>query len=109
MYLEGAGVPQNYAQAIALFRKAAEQGEAKAQAFLGVMYEYGLGLERNPVLAFAYYTMAAAADVPPAVNQKAQIMSQLTPSQIDEGQRLATQWSPGKPLPDKATTWKASP
>ena len=38
MYTQGQGVPQDYVQAAAWFRKAAGQGNAPAQAALGVMY-----------------------------------------------------------------------
>ena len=37
------GVPQDRAQAAAWYRKAAEQGDAKAQFNLGLMYRYGPG------------------------------------------------------------------
>lgn len=35
-YEQGKGVPQDYAQAAAWYRKAAEQGDATAQYYLGV-------------------------------------------------------------------------
>ena len=38
MYANGQGVPQDYAQAVAWYRKAADQGNAAAQTNLGVMY-----------------------------------------------------------------------
>jgi TPR repeat protein len=38
MYREGEGVPQNYAEALKWFRKAADQGNANAQFKLGIMY-----------------------------------------------------------------------
>lgn len=39
----GRGVPQDRAQVAAWYRKAAEQGDAKAQFNLGLMYRYGPG------------------------------------------------------------------
>lgn len=47
MYAEGAGVPQNYDEAMKWYRKAAEQGEAFAQSNLGFMYENGKGVPQN--------------------------------------------------------------
>ncbi len=41
LYANGQGVPQDYAQAVAWYRKAAEQGYAKVQTNLGVMYANG--------------------------------------------------------------------
>ncbi len=39
MYDNGKGVSQDYAEALQLFRKAAEQGNASGQYILGVMYQ----------------------------------------------------------------------
>lgn len=41
MYLSGNGVPQDYIQSTAWFRKAAEQGNAKGLLFLGGSYYKG--------------------------------------------------------------------
>ena len=47
MYYTGSGVHQDYAEAFRWYRKAAEQGYAKAQFNLGVMYYNGYGVRRN--------------------------------------------------------------
>ena len=47
MYENGRGMPQDFAGAAAWYRKAAEQGYAKAQDHLGVMYQYGRGISRT--------------------------------------------------------------
>jgi uncharacterized protein len=47
MYNEGLSVPQDYAEALKWYRKAAEQGDAIAQNNLGVMYENGKGIPQN--------------------------------------------------------------
>jgi uncharacterized protein len=41
MYYNGEGVPEDDAEAVKWYRKAAEQGLAGAQFNLGVMYAYG--------------------------------------------------------------------
>ena len=41
MYRFGQGVPQDYAQAVQWYRKAADQGDADAQSTLGLMYRRG--------------------------------------------------------------------
>ena len=38
---------------------AAERGNARAQAYLGVMYQYGRGVPQNPVLAVYWYRRGA--------------------------------------------------
>jgi TPR repeat protein len=47
MYANGQGVPQDYAEAVKWFRKAAEQGNAMAQYNLGIAYANGQGVSRD--------------------------------------------------------------
>jgi TPR repeat protein len=44
LYAEGRGVEKNSKQAAVWYRKAADQGDPRAQYDLGVMYEYGNGV-----------------------------------------------------------------
>lgn len=57
-YFDGNGVPQDYALAVAWYRKAAEKGSAKAQYNLGLMYDTGKGVPTNKETAFAWYRRA---------------------------------------------------
>ena len=41
MYGNGKGVPQDYAEAVKWYRKAAEQGDALAQVNMGIVYHKG--------------------------------------------------------------------
>ena len=50
----------DYMPAIRLFRPLAEQGNARAQHLIGVMYHKGEGVARNSVRAFAWFSLAAA-------------------------------------------------
>ena len=50
---------KHYEKAFNLFRQAAEQGDAKGQYNLGVMYDKGLGVPQNYPAAFEWYTKAA--------------------------------------------------
>ena len=56
MYDQGYGVPQDYAEAMKWFRKAAEQGDADAQYNLGVMHAQGYGVPQDFVLAHMWAT-----------------------------------------------------
>ena len=47
MYEDGKGVPQDDAQAALWYRKAAEQGDAGAQFFLGSLYLDGHGVPQD--------------------------------------------------------------
>ncbi len=53
------GVQQDYKKALKWYRKAAEQGNALAQANLGVMYRNGYGVEQNDNEAVKWYCKAA--------------------------------------------------
>jgi len=59
MYQYGQGVRQDYAEAVAWFRKAADQGLADAQSNLGVMYQYGQGVPQDYAEAVKWYSKAA--------------------------------------------------
>ena len=58
-YATGEGVPKDAVQAVAWFRKAAEQGHASAQSNLGAMYATGEGVPKDAVQAVAWYRKAA--------------------------------------------------
>jgi uncharacterized protein len=49
------GVPKDTVQATAWHRKGAEMGDALAESRLGIDYEFGIGIERNPALAAYWY------------------------------------------------------
>ena len=59
MYDRGQGVPQNYAEAVKWYRKAADQGEALAQSTLGFMYAKGQGVPQNYAEAVRWFRKAA--------------------------------------------------
>ena len=59
MYAKGQGVAQDYAQAVAWFRKVADQGNAGAQFNLGFMYANGQGVAQDYAQAVSWYRKAA--------------------------------------------------
>jgi len=81
------------------YRKAADQGDAAAQFNLGTLYYNGRGVPQDLVEAHKWYTLAAsgfpaamAANHQRAVNNRQLVAAKLTPSQIVEAQRLASEW-----------------
>jgi TPR repeat protein len=68
MYSSGQGVPQDYAAAAQWSRKAADQGNAAAQALLGKMYSSGQGVSQDYAKAVALYRTAAGQGYAPAQN-----------------------------------------
>lgn len=65
-YELGAHVTTDQTQAVAWYRKAADQGFAQAQHSLGVVYEYGNGVPKDPAKAAEWYRKAAAQGFAPA-------------------------------------------
>ena len=64
MYYDN-GVPKDLEKAFEWFAKSAEQGDAKAQFMLGIMYYGGVGIPQNYEKAFEWYSKAAdQGDIP---------------------------------------------
>jgi uncharacterized protein len=60
IYNEGVGVPQDYAEAVNWYRKAADQGNADGQLSLGAMHSEGHGVLRDYAEAAKWYRRAAS-------------------------------------------------
>jgi hypothetical protein len=60
MYGTGEGVPQDDAEAVKWYRKAAVQGHAGAQFNLGMRYVYGEGVPKDAIEGLAWSNIAAA-------------------------------------------------
>jgi serine/threonine protein kinase/TPR repeat protein len=60
LYLQGRGVGQDDAEALRLFRLAADRGHAKAQLSVGEMHATGRGVARDEAEAGRWYQKAAA-------------------------------------------------
>jgi hypothetical protein len=58
MYANGRGVPEDDQQAVAWYRKAAEQGLPDARYSLGLAYENGRGVPQDLTLAIAWFRKA---------------------------------------------------
>ena len=57
----GQGVPRDYAEAFRWYQKAADQGHAGGQYYVGLMYQLGRGVAQNDAEAVTWYRKAAAA------------------------------------------------
>jgi len=91
------GVPQDYAQAANWLRKAAEQDNSNAQLLLAIMFRDGRGVPQDYVEAYKWLTLGTATVPTETEHTKAaQLLSELeknmTPTQIEEGQRLAREF-----------------
>jgi TPR repeat protein len=79
----------DYVPAIRLFRPLAEQGNAKAQSVLGVMYRKGEGVARNSVRAFIWFSRAAARGDARAKAELRDVSQTMTRQKISQAREMA--------------------
>jgi TPR repeat protein len=91
MYARGQGLPKNYREAERWFRLAAEQGDATAQANLGLLYANGYGLPRDYVQAYIWFSRAGAQGHTEALELCSIVASKMTSRQIAEAEKLANE------------------
>jgi TPR repeat protein len=79
----------DYMPAIRLFRPLAEQGNARAQHLIGVMYHRGQGVARNSVRAFAWFSLAAAHGDREAKAKLRDVSQTMTPEELSQAREMA--------------------
>ena len=83
----------DYALAARLFRSLAEQGDARAQVHLGMLYTEGQGIPQDFIRAHMWYNVAAAAlsgDAgKAAMKRRDDVASRMTAAQIEKAQEMA--------------------
>ncbi len=79
----------DYAPAIRLFRPLAEQGNAKAQRVLGVMYRRGEGVKRSSVRAFIWFSRAAARGDAQAKAELREVSQSMTTEELSQAREMA--------------------
>lgn len=89
MYHFGIGVLKDYKEAVKWYQLAAEQGNAEAQFNLGIMYAKGEGVLQDNVYAHMWWNIVASEGNETAKKGRDIIAKQMTPSQIEEAQKLA--------------------
>lgn len=92
MYVNGQGVQRNDAEALRWYRLAADRDDARAQFNLGIMYRNGQGVPQDYVRAFMWFTLSAARGNQSAINNRDIVAQRMTPAQIAEAQKLASEW-----------------
>jgi TPR repeat protein len=71
---------------LAALRAAAEQGQARAQYELGVLYEFGFGDPGHKIEAYVWYSRAAAAGDPQAAARLERLRTELAPAELERAQ-----------------------
>ena len=79
----------DYVPAIRLLRPLAEQGNAKAQSVLGVMYRRGEGVARSSVRAFIWLSRAAARGDARARVELRDVSQTMTPEELSQAREMA--------------------
>jgi len=79
----------DYVPAIRVFRAMAEQGNAKAQSVLGVMYRRGEGVSRNSVRAFVWFRRAAARGDTRAKAELREVSQTMTREELSQAREMA--------------------
>jgi TPR repeat protein len=79
----------DYMPAIRLFRPLAEQGNAKAQNVLGVMFRKGEGVAKNPVRAHMWFSFAAKRGEAGAKAELREVSRTMTAQEISQAEAMA--------------------
>ena len=102
MYHGGEGVEKNLTEGIRWWKKSAEQGYSKAQFVLGLVYRLSdNGVPKNYIQSYKWCNLAAANGHPKAPKDLDNAAGKLTPEQLAEAQKLASEWKPTEEEPDK--------
>lgn len=91
MFFLGQGGPRDMEESLKWFRRAADQGEPYAQGCMGVMYAVGEGVPKDLLQAYVWLVQAQAGGDDDAAEPLQQVKAHLTPAQIEEGDRLASE------------------
>ncbi len=88
---------QDYRAAFTGFEELAQNGDADAQYMLGRAYQQGHGVLQDFVQAHKWYNLAAAGGHRQAATARDDIAKRMTPSQVEDAQTQARQWSATPP------------
>ena len=91
MYMKGEALPEDGAEAMKWWRKAADQGYGDAQHNLAVSYYTGEYVPQDYVQAYFWWSLAGDAD---ALRDRDNMAAKMTPAQIEEAKALVAAWKP---------------
>jgi TPR repeat protein len=97
MYRKGQGVPENNTEAARWFESAAQRGHVPSQYNLGVLYGNGKGVPLDIVEAHKWFSIAALSGDAEAVRDRDLTGQILTPTQLEESQKLTRAWLDAHP------------
>jgi TPR repeat protein len=93
IYLNGNGMPRDYARALKWAIAAADQKDPEAQFTLGEIYESGKGVPQDFVQAHMWYSLSASTGDEQAIRRKAELeIKKMTGAQIEQSKQLELKW-----------------
>ena len=84
----------DYKTAFAGFKRLADQGNPKAQSYLGSMFTDGKGVPRNDQSAYFWFLLSSAQGNSTAAKNRDIVEKNLTPQQRANAQATARVWQP---------------
>lgn len=100
--LADGGAAADYTAAAKWFAAAADHGLADSQFNLGILYQAGLGVDRDMVEAFKWFSLAAAGGDQDAKTRAEQVRLQLSEQQLAAAEQAIASWKP-KPAAARTT------
>lgn len=97
----GRGEPADYKRAAETYRKSAVLGFPLSQNNLARLYEIGLGVPKDPVVAHVWYLLAAASGDAELVANRDRSARRLLPDQIAKAESLAKTLTHHLPAPSR--------
>jgi TPR repeat protein len=95
---KGAAHLKLFDEIVKRWRRAAEQGYAKAQFELGASHANGQGLKQDDCRALMWLSLAAEQGHENATTMRVKLKRRMTPEQIEEAYALMREWKQKYPL-----------
>ena len=92
LYATGAGLPQNYDQALKWYREGAAHGDPSALYALGDAYQKGQGVASDTTQALLWYMLSARGGDKNAGDRITELSASADPATISEAQQFANAW-----------------
>lgn len=83
---------KNYDEALVIWRPLAENGHTEAQYFLGVVYEEGLGVQQDCILACKWFSIAVANGGKGGDRKRYLMAEKMELIELSEARRLTREW-----------------
>lgn len=108
MYLAGIGVTKDESRAAVLMEKSANQGFLLPMYWIGMMYKLGVGVPVDNIQAHKWFNLSASYSegevtseyITKAKSERDLIETSMTTNQIQEAQKLASDWDTAKKARD---------